>query len=429
MIITAQQSSRHFPLHNIVIIPFTIVLILWYFSIATQFPERAFYTFFLAYFCIFFWGTKKASEVIIEENKKGTYNSEHQQHMSTWAITFQSLFSSTRYSWYSGLTCLGMYALYAMYSPNLMLVNIFVLILLGIFTHATTILLSLQLPFQARQESLNNSFLYFFAGMLISGSITLAYAYVYKISNGIIFWYGHSFNQSHFAIVSLALFSGWSVLGVQRAFSKVLQHKNITWAWGVFNIFCIAYFPGFIIFDTKKIVNSDIVHAYANSPYFTAFLIAYLLTYVSLLADELSMSQYRQLVHFIQGRNIKKSLQFLPWWLFSFCLTLMIAFIASAHLTSKMAIFTACLFLLRDILLIHFINFAQHPLKVFGICLLYFFILYVMIPLMFNAFGFVELVCLFWPSLGANITLTLCSISLQMALLSGLCWLYQRTKH
>jgi len=430
---------KDFSLHRILIMALTIFLILWVFALGTNLPARADAAFYLACFFIFIWGTKNASETVIEEVNNSTWDFQRQTAMSPWTMTWGKLFGSTLYSWYGAFICLGVYALYALYSPNptTKFYEIGILILGGIFTHATTILLSLQLLPHIRREKTNKTFRYFLGG------ITLGYLFTHPAllaihgSGQMISWYGYSFDQSHFTLVSLCLFLGWAILGLYRSFAKELQYQNSPWAWAIFNLYCLIYFSGFINIqniEPIKLLTSqfaDFQQNVLNAPYYLAFFIAIILTYAALFIDELTLLRYRKLVQRSKV-SFRESLQQLPWWPISFTFTLIMGLAIVLRLQSNnaiiinyspfMLVFTTCGFLLRDILLIHFFNFGQHPRKALGASLLYLFILYTLLPLLLQALQFSALLPLFVPSWGQNTPLALFSLFIQIGLLSALCW-------
>lgn len=417
----------NFTYQRLILTPLIIGLIIYLSHTLSSNEITARSAFFLACFFIFLWGTKDASETVIEEINNSTWDFQRQSTISPWSMAWGKLIGSTLFSWYGAIICLLFYALFRSTSSVSLMREIFTLILGGIFSQALTLLLSLQaLPFIHSKKN-NKSFRYFFTGT-ITGIIVTFYSF-YALDKEEIFWHGFSFPAKSFSIISLIIFIGWCLLGLQRSFCKELQYQKAPWVWALFCLFCLLYFSGFENFLSKATYLNP---ALKNLPYFIAFIVAVALTYIALFTDTLNTVRYKKFFLRLSEKNYRETLQQLPWWPISFLfagLSGLFAIIALKglnqntleNLSLPIFISTTLLFMLRDILLAHFFYFSNNPKRTLGTILLYLFLAYYLIPLLLPALGLNNLEPMFLPSAGQNTPLALISLVVQIAVLGWLC--------
>ncbi len=434
-----------FTAHRMLITPIVVMLIVYLFYLSSNIQYAASIAFNIAFLFIFLWGTKRASETVIDEVCSNTWDFQRQSSLSPWTMAWGKLIGSTLYSWYGVLICFCLYGLLHVYEPSnligtssseLSVAHEFtILILGGLFSQATALLLSLQILPQIRREKSNKSFRYFLFGMLI-GIVMTNYVFgAAKNTEQFISWHGYQFEASSFAFTSLLLFLGWSILGLQRSFCKELQYQNIPWVWVSFNVFCMVYFSGLFTFQNLPEnlnidVLKDIQHQLQQAPLYMAFFIAQALTYFALFTDDITFIRYKYFITRVLEKNVIESLQQLPWWPISFVLTVVSGIVVIfgqqqfSHLMESFSpsifVITSILFLLRDIGLIHYFSFGKNPKKAMSAAVLYLFILYMLIPLLLSASTLNSLLPIFIPSYGQNTALALISVILQIGLFSFL---------
>ncbi len=435
-----------FTTHRMLITPIVVMLIVYLFYLSTNLQNAASIAFNIAFLFIFLWGTKRASESVIEEVCNNTWDFQRQSSLSPWAMAWGKLIGSTLYSWYGVLVCFCLYGfLHVSETSNVMGIGsstselsvmheFTILILGGLFSQATALLLSLQILPEIRRDKSNKSFRYFLFGMLIGILMTNYVFGAAKNTEQFISWHGYQFQASAFAFTSLLLFLGWSILGLQRSFCKELQYQNIPWVWVLFNIFCMVYFSGLVTFQNipKEFINidelRDIQHQLLQAPLYMAFFIAQALTYFALFTDDITFIRYKYFITRVLEKNRIESLQQLPWWPISFVLTVISGVVVIfgqqqySHLMDAFSpsifIITSILFLVRDIGLIHYFSFGKNPRKSMSAAVLYLFILYMLIPLLLSASQLNSLLPIFIPSYGQNTVLALISIFAQIGLFS-----------
>ncbi|MBI2791781.1 MAG: hypothetical protein HYX61_07475 [Gammaproteobacteria bacterium] len=438
-----------FTFHRVILAPFVIILMSYLFYLTGGKGSSASIAFNLSILFIFLWGTKKASETVLEEVNNSTWDFQRQSTISPWSMTWGKLFGSTIYSWYGAFICLLIYcAIHTNTSAHLVglqitsqeinLFNeIFYLVFGGLLGQAIALLLSLQLLPQIRREKNNKSFRYFLTGLLF-GFLMTSYCFRSAKEVGqVISWHGYTFASDSFATSSLIIFLFWAIIGLQRSFCRELQYQNVPWVWAVFNLFCMIYFSGLVSFEkiNSEILNisqlNDLQELFHQAPVYIAFFIAQTLTYIALFTDELTTIRYKHFMARLKEKNLLESSQQIPWWFISIIFTTIAGFkliITGPQLTNivenfspSILILTTMLFLFRDVVLIHFFTFGKYPKKAMGAAFVYLFLLYFVFPLLLNALHFTSLLPLFWPSWGQNTALAIISAVVQIAIFAKLC--------
>lgn len=427
-----------FSIHRIFLTPLILGLIA-YLAYLSSGKGGATLVFYNACFFIFLWGTKLASETVIEEVNNNTWDFQRQSAISPWSMTLGKWLGSTLFTWYGAGICLLYYVLIHLKASTTtpgLAQEISLLVLGGLFAQALALLLSLQILPQVRHEHSNKTFRYFFAAAMI-GIIATSLCLHAQKGTSTLSWHRININEGSFFAISLLLFLGWTVIGLYRSFSKELQYQNIPWIWLLFNVFCMAYFSGFASFENLNLNNTlinlqDIKNLLQNTPYYLAFSVITILTYLSLFADNLSSIRYRKLLARLSENNFNEVLQLIPWWAISFGLAILMGLWTSVTQTRFEAslkevipgifILTSLLFLLRDILLVHYFMFSKNAKRAQSAALLYLAVLWIALPLLIQTLHFEHLFPMLLPSWGQNTPLALVSVLTQIAVFGLLCW-------
>jgi hypothetical protein len=438
-----------FTLHKTIITPVTILLIAYLAYLSGSAQASANTSYLVACFFIFLWGTKKASETVVDEINNSTWDFQRQSSISPWSMTLGKLIGSTIYTWYGAFIALTVYFLLSnrpsvtVDISNLKVVTpsvelyVLMIVLCGLFTQALTLLLSIQSLTLIRREKANKTFRYFLSGTIL-GAIVTSYCMTAITLNFNIPWYQFHFDLRNFAICSLLLFLGWLIVGLYRTFCKELQYQHVPWIWLAFNLFCLIYFPGLVptegfgLEDLQSITKIETIQKLLQmGPWYVAFLIIQVLTYTAVFADEITRTRYKRLVNCAHEKNIHETLQHLPWWTISYFLTVVVAFlvlikqqhIGQIHedISLNILVITSTLYLARDILLIHYFNFRDNPKKAMSTSIFYLFLIYLLLPFLLNAMHLGSVVPLLIPSWGENTALAIISVLAQIGFLGFLC--------
>lgn len=435
-----------FTLHRVILTPIIVSILVYISHLSSGASGRASTSMFLACFFIFLWGIKNASETVINEINWNTWDFQRQSAISPWSMTFGKLFGSTLFAWYGAIICLLYYitSQYPADNSDALGREILILICGGIFGQALALLASLQVLPQIRREHTHKTFRYFLLGVFLGSTITSMTLHTNKGTPFDITWFNLSFASDNFMLVSLFLFTAWSIVGLQRSFSTELQYQNLPLAWIGFTLFTMIYFSGLSAFASDLFNLSqaasirqldaiqDIEVLLQKAPYYVAFFIAQGLTYIALFTEPLSTIRYKKILLRASDENPLEAAEQIPLWSISFILmigagilSIFQLWILSSQMTESFSptilLLTAILFTVRDVLLIHYFNFSANIQRVFGASMIYLFLLYALIPALLSALHLSHLNVMFVPSWGQNTPLALVSVFVQIGIVGYLC--------
>lgn len=433
-----------FSLHRLILTPVTISLLAYLCYLGTPHMSASL-CFYSAMLFMFIWGPRLAADTVIEEVNNNTWDFQRQSAISPWSMTLGKWLGSTLYSWYGALISLAIYVLVHLHAdlPKTQLTSeITLMIIGGLFTQALALLLSLQILPLVRHDHSNKTFSYFFVAV-VSGAILTTHAISAVTSGGIVSWHHVLFNKSQFYPLSMLGFLAWVIIGLYRSFSKELQYQNIPWVWLLFNLYCIGYFSGFTsVFDNFNAnvfaKMPDLRTALRASPYYLSYMVITVLCYFALFTDSLNSIRYRRLLSRLTENNLNEALQQLPWWVVSFLLTIIVGLFSAItpqefvgdfkQFSPPIFILTSTLFLARDILIVNYFYLSRNPRRAVGAAVLYLALLWIAIPMLFQAMHAAYLLPLLIPSWGKDVLLCIVAVLVQIGLMALLCWnRWQRT--
>lgn len=429
--------------HRMILTPVVIAILVYLSHLTTGSSGSTSTSMYLAYFFIFLWGVKSASETVIDEINMNTWDFQRQSAISPWAMTFGKLLGSTLFAWYGAIISLLFYFfIYPDVRTNLSLgKEILILICGGLFAQSLALLASLQIIPQIRREHTHKTFRYFLLGLFVGFFAT---SMALDVGERSITWFGFSFQLNNFTVTSLMLFAAWTIWGLQRSFSKELQYQKLPLAWTTFTIFTMVYFSGLsanqidFMGYLKGVSNpdpqalQDFEILLQKAPYYIAFFVAQLLLYIALFTESLTTVRYKKIILRLKNKNGFEAAEQTPLWSISFVLMVaagIISIIQLSTLSQNMTdtfsptilLLTTTLFAIRDILLVHYFNFSTNIQRILGAAVLYLFLLYVLIPSLLVAMDLGKLSVMFIPSWGQNTSLALGSLAVQIVIAGYLC--------
>ena len=164
------------------------------------------------------WGSKRASEAVIGELNDGTWDCQRLTLISPWVMSIGKLFGSTMYNWYGGGICLLVYIYSSLQLPNIdqSLKSAVLLVLISIFLHSFVISMSLIGVNKNRSSSKVKSTFYFLMALVIGGYLAYYVPSMFGLNPKSLYWYGVEFQVLHFSMMSIFLFTIWSITGLYR---------------------------------------------------------------------------------------------------------------------------------------------------------------------------------------------------------------------
>lgn len=425
--------------HRLIFTPLILGLVTYIFKMISE-GAGAGFAYYAGCFFMFIWGTRAASDTVIQEVTNNTWDFQRQSAISPWSMTIGKWLGSTLFSWYGTLICLLLFLTLQSTLPEKDVITAKELLSLfigGLFSQALGLLLSIQILPQIRHSHSNKTFSYFLIAAF-TGIMFTSYCYVAQTSTSTVLWHHQSFNTPAFFMLSYLIFLAWTVIGLYRSFSKELQYQNIPWVWLVFNLYSMIYFSGFGSFFEEH-ANSkflgdmlDLRQLLNATPLYIAFSIITLLCYLALFSDSLNSLRYRKMLTRLSEHNVTETLQEIPWWVISFVLAVIVGFITSfvpnefkgelKAFSAPVLILTSLLFLVRDILLAHYFYFSKNPKRAQAAVILYLGLLWIALPMLLRLLNLNHLLPAVLPSWGDNTALALVSVFAQIGLFGALVW-------
>ncbi|MBI5696200.1 MAG: hypothetical protein HZC51_10795 [Nitrospirae bacterium] len=343
------------------------------------------------------WGTRQAAESVNEEVRDHTWDGQRMSSIGPWDMTWGKLLGSTVFPWYGGAICLVAYVLSSMVAVERNPVETALMMTLaGLFGQSVAMLASLQAVRKDRKYNKSNA-----AGIFILG-VGLTWPIIsFALNASVMFkWYGIEFESLSFTTMSLAVFLAWAVTGVYRLMRTELQMKNGPYVWLAFVCFVSMYVAGFGWADNEGHELFNMTTLAAS----TATLAVYLMAF----SERKDPVSFRRLVIAYGRRDWHRTLQELPCW--AVALPVVAAASVCVMLTSgpqamdgvpqtsfSMLVLASMLFVVRDLSLILYFNFAKNPKRADMLMALCLFLFYGILPGIMSGMDIDVLAALFWP--------------------------------
>ena len=394
-------------------------------------PGKKIFFGLFAVICLF-WGGKLANDAVPEEIREHTWDTQRMSSVGAWTMTWGKLFGSTIYAWYLSALCLAFYffgyPLDEIRAEDLK--GVVSVAALAVVFQGTCFISSLESPRADTKRSRPGIGILFlllavtFGRGLFSGAAS--------ISSGDISWYDAKYSRENFLLVSTVVFAAWALLGAYRRMRAELLYRSTPAVWILFLGFLMFYINGFAseIYDRlTQSAMSPLTGSRAQLYLLISFLIAMGAAWLTLIAERKDLVRLRKAAQRVwQKEDRGRTLELLPTWAVSGALAVSLfgAMLAMASVYGplerggpyKSNLFAAALllFFLRDA----FIMLAAHLSRRFKnranmAAMVYFFVLYFLMPWFLGATGRKGMLHWFVPLGGADIS-ELAGIAVQVLL-------------
>jgi hypothetical protein len=363
------------------------------------------------YFIVVIWGSRNAALSVVGEIRDRTWDGQRLSSLSAAAMTWGKLFGSTIYNWLGGAICLAVIVAseFVHQGPFVAGLDIVYFLSLGVISQAVALLASLVAVRRRQSHTRFGIFLYQIAGIVAA----LVVFYLWKAADPagsfitrkpaseFVQWWGRHLDARPFFLVTLALFTGWTLIGCYREMRVELKMRNGPLVWAAFLLFMGVYVAGFDAWlaPVTAVGAWDSVAlrlALAGATY------AYL-AYVMVLLEPKDRVLYRWLGGELGKGRIGSFVLGLQGWMMSYLATLVLAvtliiLLCRADLLGDAAVVaTAFAFLTRDIGI--FVLFQTFPGRRRGdfAAVAVLFALYALIPAILRGLGLEEVLAFFLP--------------------------------
>ena len=346
------------------------------------------------------WGTKLASETVMNELRDHTWDGQRMSALTSWELTLGKLFGSTIYSWYAAAFTLPLYWLAASNSaPSLASRTVLALLLTGILAQSISLLASLLALQKERRYNRNQTALLLLFGLFSAGPF---FSLIFnKASN--VNWYGTSYASLDLLILSLIAFAAWGVIGVNRLMRLELQMKNLPGIWYAFLLFVMIYLAGFFAAPGEAATQGLGMDASAPlAAYFVVLGILYAMAFLE-RKDFLSL---QSLLRLATNGEWRRTLERAPRWLLTLPVAVLMGVIVvitarpaipGATITLLGFVVAQLAFLGRDLGIMLFFNLGKEKKRADMLTVISLALLYGVLPATLSVMQMSNATLLLWP--------------------------------
>lgn len=286
----------------------------------------------LYYAVVVVWGTRNAATAVVGEIRDRTWDMQLLSSITPGAMMWGKLFGSTIYNWFGGAICLAVLLSDAAVHKGVpaATIDLVYYLAVGVISQAAALLASLIAAKRRQAHSRLDIFVYQVVG-LIAGAVVYTVWSIADPAGSILThlpatdfvdWWGRSFDSHGFLLVSLALFTAWTLVACYREMRIELKMRNGALVWLGFLVFIGVYVAGF---DARSQPN-DVPHLDLVGQRLALAMLAYLcLTYLMVLLEPKDSVHYRWLGSQIASGRLVAFWNGLQAWMMSYGATLVAA--------------------------------------------------------------------------------------------------------
>ncbi len=372
------------------------------------------------------WGVRLAGEALIDEIDNRTWDQQRMSAITPWQMSWGKLFGSTVYVWYGLLLVVPVFLFSGLMVGEPMLAAKLILLLSGaVLVQALALLMSLLMVRRMgrHRRSLSN------IALIITLFFILTVAPFYDEYYAQLSWYGLRVSELVFMALSSVVFCGWALLALYRTMGEELQLKHRPLAWLGFSLFLIFYVLGF-----SPEAGGEVMELNLAGAFFIALLLCYAMIFIE-RKEPLDLRRF-QVTRAQQGGVA--ALIYLPCWVVSLGVVLVLGlllqwvdgpqmrFLESIVVFDQL-VMLSLLFLMRDIAIVIYFNLTKQSQRADATAVVYIALLYLLLPMLFSAMGFIMLNNLLMPLFTTSPLMTMVSGVVQLGVVVWL--IHQRWKH
>lgn len=377
------------------------------------------------------WGTRVASEAVVQEINNKTWDTQRMSALGPWQLAVGKLFGSTIYVWYGGLICMALYALsYINHLPPFYIAKLVLLYVgCGVIAHAIGMLVSM-LAIQKRREfgRIQVTF-YQFLGLI--AAIPLLYIGLSGIAEdgdfSVLLWYDRVYNLIDFTLAGIAVALAWAMVGLYRLMRAELQMANAPWVWLAFCVFAAAFVAGLRFIPPE--LNPGLPDV--SLKVFHGYVVLWFLAYIVAFAEPKNRILMRRLRRHASlgewGPFVSALPRCLPTAALFFLATVLVLRtseptfeILGSTVNFQLMVVAVFLFFLRDLMFIFVMNLRKPTPRADMNAFLYILLSYTILPIVLSALGLDPLTALFWARPDFTAALTIGPVIVELMVMAGL---------
>ena len=367
----------------------------------------------LFYVIVVVWGSRNAALAVVGEIRDRTWDMQLLSSITPGAMTWGKLLGSTIYNWFGGAICLAVLEVERATHAGVAsaLIDLVYFVAVGVISQAAAFLASLVAVRRRQSHSRLDIFVYQTIGLLAGVAVYTIWSIadpagsylLHKVAGDAVTWWGRVFDRRGFLLLSLAIFTAWTLLGCYREMRLELKMQNGTVVWLSFLIFIGIYVAGFDAWlsSDKTMAGWDAVSlrlALASVTYTV-------LTYLMVVLEPKDRVHLRWLGSQIASARLGAFWGGLQAWMMTYIAAILCTagLLFQLHLNrpdivdQPALIAAAAGFLTRDVSIFVFMRALPGRRRGDFAALGILFALYVLAPAIINGLGFKNLLMLFYP--------------------------------
>lgn len=278
------------------------------------------------------WGTRNAARAVVGEIQGRTWDGQRLSSLGPGPMMWGKLFGATIFNWVGGAACLMVIFADACERAGLLsaLWEAVYWMAMGIIAQGASLLASLIAARRRQGRSQFEVFFYQVAGLAAAIAVW-AVADPSGPSVGIfaktdiVMWWDIGFEKPAFYLASLAVFTGWMLVGCYRQMRLELMLANGPWVWLAFLAFTGLYVAGFAecgvtTFDPMTCRLAAAATAMA------------VLIYITLILEPKSRVQLRWLGGAFAKGQLGKASTHLSGWMMSYLAAVLLTIVLAVHM-------------------------------------------------------------------------------------------------
>jgi len=367
----------------------------------------------LYYSIVVVWGARNASLAVVGEIRDRTWDMQLLSAITPGEMTWGKLFGSTVYNWFGGAICLAVMLVDkgAHAGPLAAVFDFIYYVAVGVISQAAAFLASLVAVRRRQAHSRLDIFIYQTIGILAGVAVYWIWSIAdpagsylfHKVAGDTVTWWGRVLDRRGFLLLSLAIFTAWTLLGCYREMRLELKMQNGTLVWLAFLVFIGIYVAGFDAWlsDDKTMAGWD-----AGSLRLALAGVTYTaLTYLMVFLEAKDRVHLRWLGSQISSGRVGAFWSGLQAWMMSYiaaivCTAALLFWLHQNRpdIVDQLALIAAAAgFLTRDVGIFVFMRALPGRRRGDFAALGILFALYVLAPAIINGLGFKNLLMLFYP--------------------------------
>ncbi|MGE5148409.1 MAG: hypothetical protein ACM3N5_16780 [Candidatus Eiseniibacteriota bacterium] len=369
---------------------------------------------------VLLWGGRQSGSAVTDETRDRTWDGQRLSALGSWSMSWGKLFGSTVFTWYGGAIALAVYVLAGLHehpAPDVATEAV-TLVAYGVLCQATALLASLLYLRHKAPTRRATGALFHVIGLAAVAALWWAAG---SFDTGVARWpFGVAVSRESFELASSVIFAIWAVVGVWRLMRAELQFRNLPWLWTLFALYLVLYGARFLAVPAEPTIR-----------FFGPAAVLFGCTYLLALVEPKDVVGLRRLAGRARAGAWRGFFEVLPLWLLTFvfagvAVALTIALDRSGAGTPQRGVTVALLvasylFMTRDVAILLALNLGRNPRRADLAAVLYWAVLYALVPLVLDAFGQRSATVLFRPD---GTPATVVSAGVQAAL--GLIWVAWR---